>query len=192
MINTSNMKAQLIQRIRNARKIIIVGDAGRGKSTLAINLSEKLKLKRYSTDDFFWKVKFTVPHDRETSTNKINQIYSSKNWIVEGATRHLIIKGIEKADLIIYLGYKNILIQFWVLFKRNLKRDEEKLIQLIRHYKYIFKKKYKLGDQKEKLTSYDLITPYANKTIELHSFKEINQLINDIAPHAIHTFIYQY
>lgn len=100
------MEEQTLQRIRNAKRILIVGDAGRGKTTLAKSLSEKLKMKHYSTDDFFWKIKFTVPNDRESSTEKITKIYDEKNWIVEGATRHLITKGIEKADLIIYLGYK--------------------------------------------------------------------------------------
>jgi len=37
------------------KKIIIIGDAGRGKSTLASKLSKKLNISYYSTDDFFMK-----------------------------------------------------------------------------------------------------------------------------------------
>ncbi len=49
------------------RRILIVGDSGRGKSTLAKSLSQKLNIKQYSTDDFFWKEKFSIPEDKEAS-----------------------------------------------------------------------------------------------------------------------------
>jgi len=41
------------------KKIIIIGDAGRGKSTLASKLSKKLNTPHYSTDDYFYEVKFS-------------------------------------------------------------------------------------------------------------------------------------
>ena len=45
--------------MKSINKIIIIGDAGRGKTTLASNLSKKLGIKHYSTDDFFYEIKFT-------------------------------------------------------------------------------------------------------------------------------------
>jgi len=41
--------------MKKYKKIIIIGDAGRGKSTLATKLAEKLGILHYSTDDSFMK-----------------------------------------------------------------------------------------------------------------------------------------
>jgi adenylate kinase family enzyme len=39
------------------KRIFILGDAGRGKTTFAEKLSKHTGIPHYSTDDFFWKVK---------------------------------------------------------------------------------------------------------------------------------------
>ena len=78
------------------KKILIVGDAGRGKSTFAKNLSEKTGIPAYSTDDFFWKTKYTEPRDRPESVEMINRIYENDEWIVEGSTRRLIQPSLEE------------------------------------------------------------------------------------------------
>ena len=56
-------------------KILIVGDAGRGKSTLALNISKKLGIPHYSTDDFYYEVKFTKVRNRPESITKISEIF---------------------------------------------------------------------------------------------------------------------
>jgi len=49
-----------------AKKILIVGDYGRGKTTLAQKLSRKLGIPYYSTDDFYWEKKFSKKQDKES------------------------------------------------------------------------------------------------------------------------------
>ena len=112
------------------KKILIVGDSGRGKSTFAKVLSQKLNIKQFSTDDFFWKEKYTQAEDKKTSIKNISKIYNQESWIVEGATRSLIREGIEKSDQIICLVYPNLFSQFWTLLKRKLTRQEETWINL--------------------------------------------------------------
>ncbi|MBC7766653.1 hypothetical protein H7Y21_01505, partial [Arenimonas sp.] len=56
------------------KKILIIGESGRGKSVLAHKLSEKLSLPFYSTDNFFWKIKFSEPNDKEESKIKIGKV----------------------------------------------------------------------------------------------------------------------
>jgi adenylate kinase family enzyme len=163
--------------LNNFQKILIVGDSGRGKSTLAKSLSEKLKIKAYSTDDYFWKTKYTVEADRHTSLKKISQVYAQNSWIVEGATRSLVREGIIKSDLILYLVYPNLISQFWFLFKRKLTRKNETWLNLFKLYKHLFRKKYKLGPQKGKDSLDEILLPYKNKTLILSSFGEINQLL---------------
>lgn len=164
----------------NFKKILIVGDSGRGKSTFAGILSKKLNIKQFSTDDFYWRKKYSVVMDKETSLKNISKIYNQKSWIIEGATRSLIREGIEKSDKIICLVYPNLLFQFWTLFKRKLTRKEETWSNLFNLYKHLFYKKYKLGQQINKDTIEEMLKPFSEKTIKLYSFREIDNFIQKL------------
>lgn len=164
-------------KIRKAKRIIITGDAGRGKTALAHKLSQKLGIKHYSSDDFFWKVKFTQRENKKKSIQKISKLYTKERWIVEGTTRHLLKEGLGKADIIICLGYRNILFQYWVLFKRSLTRKEERFRDLFKLLKHVLFKKYGLGSEKKKTSLAELLAPYEKKVIRLNSFKEIDKFI---------------
>ena len=161
-------------------KILIVGDSGRGKSTFAKALSQKTGIKQFSTDDFFWKVKYSQEADKQTSIKNISNVYNKKSWIVEGATRSLIQEGIEKSDQIICLLYPNLLSQFWTLFKRKLTRQEETWSNLFNFYKHLFCKKYKFGKHKNKESVEEMIKPFLKKTIKLYSFKEIDNYLHKL------------
>lgn len=161
-------------------RIIIIGDAGRGKSTLALRISKKLSIKYYSTDDFFWKKKFTQPEDKQKSLSKILKIYKEEKWIVEGTTRRLLEAGLNKADIIIYMRYKNFLSQWGVLFRRYLTRKNERLIDILLLMKDVFMKRYRLKKSEKKMTYREMVMPYQIKLIELHSFREINEFVNNL------------
>ena len=159
------------------KKILILGDAGRGKSTFAQKLSDKTEILHYSTDDFFWKVKFTKPNDKEQSVREISKIYAQNSWIVEGTTRRLIKEGLEKSDVIYYLKFKNIFFQYLALIRRKFKRKHERFIDSWRLLKHVTYKKYKKNYSKD-LPLETMIEPYKNKVIELSSYKEINNFLN--------------
>ena len=108
------------------KKILIVGDSGRGKTTLAQNLSKKIKIKTYHLDDIYWKYKFTKVRERKKSIRLLKKIISKKSWIVEGSVRYLIKPIISKSDVIIYLHHKNMLWQFFILFKRHIQRKDKR------------------------------------------------------------------
>jgi adenylate kinase family enzyme len=168
---------------KNLKRILIVGDAGRGKSTLASKISAKLGIPHHSTDDFYYEVKFSKLRDRQESIDNISEVFKNEKWIIEGTTKHLIEPGLHSADLIIHLRYKNIPTQWLVLIKRYLKRDgevvesAEGLLKLMRHVLY---KKHHLGYRKGKLTPTEIIEPHKHKVITLSSFKEINNFLNSI------------
>lgn len=49
----------MIPRIKESKRILIIGESGRGKTELGRKLSKELNIPLYSTDDFFWEVKFS-------------------------------------------------------------------------------------------------------------------------------------
>jgi len=162
------------------KKILILGDAGRGKTTLAKKLSEKFNIPCHDTDDYFWKTKYTEPADREQSVIDINKIYDTPEWIMSGSTRRLIIYGIEKADVIFVLKFRNIFYQYYFIIKRSLSREEEKLIDLWNLLKHVTYKKYKKGYGSHVPPLEELIGDYEKKVIVFYSMKEINKYLENI------------
>ncbi|OGF21309.1 hypothetical protein A2316_01990 [Candidatus Falkowbacteria bacterium RIFOXYB2_FULL_38_15] len=162
-----------------AKKILIVGDYGRGKTTLAQKLSRKLGIPYYSTDDFYWKRKFLEKQDKESSIKEINQkVYSQDNWIVEGATYYLVGGGFKTANLIIYLSFPNIFSQWWAIIRRHQKRENETFLNLIKLLRHALYKKYNWGYLKNEPKMLELLEPYEDKVVILRSFKEIDNFIN--------------
>lgn len=161
-------------------KILIVGDACRGKSTLASKLSKKLGIQNYSTDDFYYEIKFSKVRNKQESIEKILEVFKNEKWVIEGTTEHLIKHGLDLADIIINLKYKNIITQWVFLTSRYLKRDNETISGLFKLMKHVLYKKYGLGYRKGKLTPSQLISPYKHKVITLSSFKEIKDFFDSL------------
>ncbi len=165
--------------ISEYKRILIIGESGRGKSVLAHKLSKKLSLPFYSTDDFFWKIKFSEPNNREESEIKIKEVYATEKWIMEGSSTHLFRPGLDSAEIIINLVFKNIFQQWWSLIQRNRTRKHESLEDLSKHIVYVTRKRFGIGNNKEKLKA-ELLKSYSNKIIVLKSFKEIDSFLNSI------------
>jgi len=169
-----------IINFKKIKRILIVGDAGRGKSTFASKLSKKIKIKFYSTDDYYWAKKFTLKRDKEKSINLVNKIYKKDSWILEGATRHLVKGGFSSANLIIYMTHKSLLNQYYVLFRRFLKRDYERFRDFLDICLYLFMKKYRLGRHRHEVTIDEMLFKYRKKVIRLDSFRKVNEFLDGV------------
>lgn len=161
-------------------KILIVGDACRGKSTLALKISKKLGIQYYSTDDYFYKIKFSQKRDRQESVENISKIFQNERWIVEGTTKHLIEPGLNLAEKIVHLRHKSIFTQWILLIQRYFKRDNETIGGLFSLMKHVLYKKYKLGYRKGKPTPSEIIGSHKHKVVTLSSFKEINNFLDSL------------
>jgi len=158
----------------NLKKIIIIGDAGRGKTTLAKKISKKLGIKHHSTDDHYYEIKFHKIRNKEKSIESISKICSNDKWIIEGTTRHLLEPGLDSADMIIYLKYNSIFPQWLSLVKRHFQRKDETLPELLRLMRHVFYKRYKLGYKKGRMTHAELLEPHKHKVVVLSSFEDID------------------
>ena len=159
------------------KKILIIGDSGRGKTTFAKKLSEKLNIPAHDTDDYFWKVKYTEPNNKEQSVVDISKVYSTPEWIMSGSTRRLLKEGFEKADIIFYLKFRNIFFQYISIIKRSIKRKEDKLFDLLLH---VTRKKYKKGYGGYDVPLDELIKNSGKQVKTFYSFKEIDNYLNSI------------
>ena len=165
--------------MKDISKILIIGDSGRGKTTLANNLSKKLGIKAHSTDDILWKIKFSEVNTKEYVSEKAKKIFDLQKWIVEGGGSRIVEYGMEKADLIINLEFSNILSQYKSIIKRNRTRDHETLWQMIKHLKYITFKRFNIGTKKA-LERKRLLQKYRGKIVDLRTYEEINDYISKI------------
>jgi len=165
-------------KIKKAQRILIIGDSGRGKTTLAKILSNKLDIPYYSMDDISWIKKFSKKQETSISIEKIKPIYLKDKWIVEGGAVYLIKQGIDNADVILYLGFRNVILQWIYLIKRHLSRKNETFFDLLKLLRHVFYKRYNLGYIKQRIFMPDLIEPHKDKVVYLYNYKEINSLLN--------------
>jgi adenylate kinase family enzyme len=163
--------------IQNCKKILIVGDAGKGKSTLAKNLSQRLGIKHFELDDLFWLKKYSLRRTNEEQIKLVSDLLNKESsWVIEGSTRHMVALCFDSADCIINLSFKNIFHQWYQIIKRNI-QDKRSLKETFLFCVQVFKKRYGIGNSKGKKTVKEMIMPYTDKVIELDSWKEIDSLI---------------
>ena len=85
------------------KKVVIMGNAASGKSTLSMKIKEKTGLPVFHLDKILWKKNWErTPEDEFIS--KHNEIISQEKWILEGVAYKSTYKDrFEAADTIIYL-----------------------------------------------------------------------------------------
>ncbi len=123
------------------KRILIIGDAGSGKTTLSRKVQNLLHIPAASTDDALWKKKFTEHRNRDEALALMKNIYEQESWIVEGTTRFLLEPGIRRADLIIFISFKYIFSQYAALIGRYLKYRKESWINLVGLLGHVTKKR---------------------------------------------------
>jgi adenylate kinase family enzyme len=166
--------------IQNCKKILIVGDAGRGKSTLAKSLSKKLSIEHFELDDLFWLKKYSVKRTDEEHIRLVkNLLNKERDWIIEGSIRHMVALCFDSADCVIHLSFKSLFNQWYQIIKRNI-QDKRPLKETYALCVQVFEKRYGIGKSKGKKTVKEMVMPYSTKLIELNSWKEIDNLLEDI------------
>jgi adenylate kinase family enzyme len=106
----------------NAKRIIVYGVTGSGKTTLAKRLAEIAGLPYISVDDLTWEPGWIkVPFDDQRALFK--SICEGEEWILDNAYGHWIEIPLERAELIVALDYPR-----WVSFYRLVARSIARLL----------------------------------------------------------------
>lgn len=101
-------------------RVAIIGNAGGGKTTLAIKLGKALRISVYPIDKIQWK-----PNWQRTSLaelkKKHDEILTTGKWIIDGwGSWDLIAERFKASDTIIFVDFP-IHIHYWWSFKRQIK-----------------------------------------------------------------------
>ncbi len=99
-----------------ARRILVLGSSGSGKTTFARQLGEALGLKVVHLDSHFWLPNW-VPSSREDWENKLTGLLEKDEWVMDGNYPRSLARRLERATRVILLD-----IPRWTCLVRCTKR----------------------------------------------------------------------
>jgi adenylate kinase family enzyme len=161
------------------KRIMIIGNAGSGKSTFARDLAEKLKLPLFYLDKILWLPGWKKPEE-DVVKEKVENIIAEDEWIIDGNFRSTIAQLAGRADTIIYLNLSTILCLYRIVKRRysgNERTDiaegcTEKLH--VDFLKPVLFYKFRTDPEIRKVVA---SLPPAKRVVELKSQKAVNEFL---------------
>jgi adenylate kinase family enzyme len=101
------------------KRIIIIGPGGAGKSTLARQLSEILKIEVLHLDSLYWRSGWEKPAEEEWE-NKVEELLQKDSWIMDGNFGGTMEMRLESCDTAIFMDFPPMICLYRVM-KRRLK-----------------------------------------------------------------------
>lgn len=152
----------MIGKKQIGKKIIVIGCAGSGKSTLSKKLQDVLGLPLVHLDNIWWKEDKT--HISRTEFDeKLNAILNSDEWILDGDYSRTYEVRFKAADTVIFLDYDFDVCLNGIIKRVGKKRSDmpwveheldEELVKLVQNY-----------NTKNRPTVLSLIDKYADKNV---------------------------
>ncbi|WP_339322091.1 DNA topology modulation protein [Paenibacillus sp. FSL W8-0194] len=98
-------------------RIIVIGSAGSGKSTLSQKLSKILSLPVIHLDRYYWKPHWT-PTPNEEWDDFIKAAVSQDRWIMDGNYSRTLGMRLNEADAVIFLDMPTLLCIYRIIKRR--------------------------------------------------------------------------
>lgn len=83
---------------KKAQRVLVTGNAGAGKTTLAKDIARRLDIPFYSLDSIVWQSGWKKTPSEER-TKMIESLVSSNTWIIDGVS----VQVQERADMVIFI-----------------------------------------------------------------------------------------
>ncbi len=101
------------------KRVLILGSAGSGKSTMAKWLGEMLDIEVIHLDSYFWNPGWTETPKEEWQI-KLSELLEKDNWVMDGNWPDSLEKRIKFADTIVFIDLPRA-ICLWRVVKRYFK-----------------------------------------------------------------------
>jgi len=109
------------QMQNDKQRISVVGTTGSGKTTVARQISCRLKLPFIELDALYWGENWTGVSDL-VFRERVKSAVRAEQWVIDGNYSRIRSLIWERADTVVYLDY-SFCRTFWQLFIRTIKRS---------------------------------------------------------------------
>ena len=106
------------------RKVVIIGPAGAGKSTLARELGKILDIEVFHLDRYFWQPGWReIP--KEARVHLLQELVRKDKWIIEGSYFSTSDVRLQSCDTVIVLDMP-LLLCFWRVLARRFNKQQQR------------------------------------------------------------------
>jgi adenylate kinase family enzyme len=86
------------------QRVLVIGPCGAGKSTLSVELAQKLGLPVFHMDQLNWKPGW-IESSKAEIVAKLQHIVATDRWLIDGTYGGTLAERLGRADTVAYLDY---------------------------------------------------------------------------------------